>query len=73
MAGHPAFGAFVDKLSWRSSLTPKDRDALMALTGREVVVQPHRDVIQPGEQVAYSCLVMSGMAARFGQLRDGHR
>ncbi|WP_235219093.1 Crp/Fnr family transcriptional regulator [Sphingobium sp. C100] len=45
----------------------------MALEGREAEIPPHQDIVRPGELTDFSCLVVSGMAARFGQLPDGLR
>lgn len=71
--GHPAFDLFVRKLSQRSILTEDERQAILSLNGREMEVEPHRDIVGPGQVTDTSCFVVSGLAARFGQLRDGRR
>jgi CRP-like cAMP-binding protein len=71
--GHPAFDLFVRKLSQRSILTEEERQAILSLNGREVEIEPHRDIVGPGQVTDTSCFVVSGLAARFGQLRDGRR
>ena len=57
----------------RSVLTEEEQAAICSLEGREAGIEPHRDIVRHGEHTDYSCLVVSGLAARFGQLRDGHR
>ncbi len=71
--GHPALRLFLRRLLLRSQLGEAEQAAVLALPAREVEVEPHRDIVRPGERTTYSCLVASGMAARFNQLRDGHR
>ncbi len=73
MPSHPAFELFVRKLCERSRLTDEERRAILAIDGQEVEIPPHRDIVRPGEVTEFSCLVVSGMAARFGQLPDGTR
>lgn len=70
---HPGFQPFVRKLLQRSILNEEERHAILSLNGREMVIEPHRDIVSPGQLTDSACLVISGMAARFGQLRDGHR
>ncbi len=70
---HPAFELFLRKLLQRSILNEEERRAVLGLNGREIVIEPHRDIVSPGELTDSSCLIVTGMAARFGQLRDGHR
>lgn len=72
-AENPVFQLFVRKLLQRSVLNEKERQAILSLSGREIVIDPHRDIVSPGQLTDSSCLIVSGMAARFGQLRDGHR
>ncbi|MEK7342270.1 MAG: Crp/Fnr family transcriptional regulator [Pseudomonadota bacterium] len=71
--GHPAFRPFLRRLLQRSVLNEEEQQAILSLNGREVEIEPHRDIVRPGELTDFSCLVVSGMAARFGQLRDGQR
>lgn len=71
--GHPSFELFVQKLALRSILTEDERQAILTLNGREREVEPHRDIVAPGQITDTACFVVSGMAARFGQLRDGRR
>ncbi|EQB12717.1 Crp/Fnr family transcriptional regulator [Sphingobium lactosutens] len=73
MSRHPALQPFVRKLSERSHLSEDERHILLDLDGQKAEFAPHRDIVRPGELTDFCCLIVSGMAARFGQLPDGTR
>ncbi|MEZ7274169.1 Crp/Fnr family transcriptional regulator [Sphingobium sp. 10 DY56-G10] len=73
MSAHQALQLFVRKLSERSCLNQEERRTVLELEGQEVEYAPHRDIVRPGELTDFCCLIISGMAARFGQLPDGTR
>jgi CRP-like cAMP-binding protein len=68
-----ALELFLQRLRERSTLRADEEQAILSLKGRAVVIDPHRDIVRPGELTDFCCLVLSGMAARFGQMRDGKR
>ena len=68
-----ALALWLDRLTLRSILTPEERAALMALPGELQTIDAHRDFVRLGERVDRSCLIVSGLAGRFGQTRNGER
>lgn len=64
---------WLDRLRLRSVLTAEEQAALAALPGELVSVAANRDFVRLGERVERSCLVVSGLAGRFGQTRNGER
>jgi CRP-like cAMP-binding protein len=68
-----ALQLFVDRLTSRSVLTEEEVTALLGLSGQVKEVAAHIDFVRFGEQVSHSCLLMSGLAGRFGQNGDGGR
>jgi CRP-like cAMP-binding protein len=64
---------WLDRLILRSNLSEAERDAILALPGELELIRPNRDFVRLGEQVNRACLVLSGLAGRFGQTRDGER
>ncbi len=72
----PRFAAlelFVRRLEARSSISPAERDAVLALKGHPQNVDAHRDFVRLGEELQESCLIVDGLVARFAQLEDGSR
>ena len=57
----------------RSQLSQEEREAILALDGREVFTAAHCDIVRPGQTVDFACLVIDGLAGRFDQLANGHR
>lgn len=62
-----------DRLSLRSTLGLAERQAVLSLPGTVECIRANRDFVRLGEQVDRSCLILSGMAGRFGQARSGER
>jgi CRP-like cAMP-binding protein len=70
---HEAIRLFLNRLLLRSELDERECDAVLSLRGRSEVIEAHRDIVVPGQKVTTSCLIASGLAARFDQMRDGGR
>jgi CRP-like cAMP-binding protein len=68
-----ALQLFVDRLASRSVLTDTEVTALLALTGDVKQVDAHIDFVRLGEHVDHSCLIIDGLAGRFGQNNEGGR
>jgi CRP-like cAMP-binding protein len=66
-------GRWLDRLVLRSTLTPDECEAVLALPGKAERVKASRDFVRLGEDVDHSCLVLDGIAGRFGQARSGER
>lgn len=65
--------AFLRKLAARSPLGPADLDVLAGLPAGDLRVGSRDLVVQEGERVSRSLLVIDGFAARFKMLPDGNR
>jgi CRP-like cAMP-binding protein len=70
---HPALERFLARLMLRSNLSAAEQAAVLSLNAQPIEVSARRDVVMPGRTVDYSCLIASGWAARFDQMRDGQR
>jgi CRP-like cAMP-binding protein len=68
-----ALERFLHRLDLRSRLGDSDRQAILALPGRLVAHDAHRDIVRPGQLLDYATLIVSGLAARFDRLADGSR
>jgi CRP-like cAMP-binding protein len=68
-----ALRRFVNRLTSRSVLTDPEVSALLALNGHIKEVAAHTDFVRPGEPVDHACLMVRGLAGRFGQNSDGAR
>jgi CRP-like cAMP-binding protein len=68
-----ALQLFANRLMSRSVLTDEDVSALLDLDGQVKEVASHIDFIRLGEPVDHSCLIVDGLAGRFGQNNDGAR
>ncbi|MDO7841920.1 Crp/Fnr family transcriptional regulator [Sphingomonas immobilis] len=64
---------WLDRLTLRSDLNEEERAAVLALPGNLVFVKSNRDFVNLGEHVDRACLIVEGMAGRFGQARSGER
>jgi CRP-like cAMP-binding protein len=64
---------WLDRLTLRSTLSDAECDAILSLPGELELVRANRDFVRLGEQVNRACLIVSGLAGRFGQTRDGER
>lgn len=68
-----ALEKFLHRLLLRSPLSMAEQEAILALPGEEVRTSAHRDIVRPGNRMAYSCLMIEGLVGRFDQLANGHR
>ena len=68
-----ALEKFLARLRIRSPLSTQEDEAILALYGREVRTDAHRDIVRPGQTIDFACLVVDGLAGRFDQLANGHR
>jgi CRP-like cAMP-binding protein len=64
---------FVARLEALSPLSPDDVAALMRLPAEPVRLRGNFDIVSPGGGFDHAFLVVSGILARFVQLRDGRR
>lgn len=64
---------FIGRLSALSPLTADDVAALSGLTVEPLRLRGNVDIVTPGQEFHDACLVVSGLVARFVQLRDGRR
>jgi CRP-like cAMP-binding protein len=64
---------FVKRLASRSVLTDDEVGALLGLNGHIKEVAARTDFVRPREPVDHACLVVKGLAGRFGQHSDGAR
>jgi CRP-like cAMP-binding protein len=68
-----ALDLFLRRLGARSSLTDREREAVLSLSGEPERISAHRDFVRLGEETQHSCLIVDGLVARFAQLEDGSR
>lgn len=68
-----ALEAFVERLGGLSPLSRHDGAALLSLPGEVIRLRGNVDLELPGQVFDHSCLVVSGLVARFVQLADGRR
>ena len=64
---------FVARLGALSALSQEDVAALLGLKGDMARLRGNVDIVSPGAKFDHACLVVSGIVARFVQLRDGSR
>lgn len=68
-----ALERFLKRISIRSPLTQKEKNAVLGLTCTMFEVRARRDFIRPGEKVEHACLVGEGLIGRFDQMAGGRR
>jgi len=68
-----ALQLFLDRLTDRSALNIEEREAILSLKTRPAQAGAHVDIVSPGEITDHACLIVSGLAGRFGQLHNGMR
>jgi CRP-like cAMP-binding protein len=68
-----ALRTLVDRLATLSDLSQDDSAALLALGGEPTRLRGNFDLVSPGQDFEYACLVVGGILARFVQLNDGRR
>ncbi|MGZ3233551.1 MAG: Crp/Fnr family transcriptional regulator [Croceibacterium sp.] len=64
---------FVERLLLRSALSEAQQAAVLSLPGRIQKVPPSHEIILPGQHTDHSCLIVSGLGARFDMMADGRR
>ena len=64
---------WLKRLTLRSALDAECRAAILSLPGRPETIPPNRDFVGMGDVIDHSCLIVAGLAGRFGQTRDGLR
>lgn len=71
----PAHGLelWLRRLALRTSLDAADRRMVLDLPGRVERVRPNHDFVRLGERNGECCLIVEGIAGRFGQTREGLR
>jgi CRP-like cAMP-binding protein len=68
-----ALALWLDRLTLRSVLTDEEQQALLSLPGDLETIAVNRDFVRLGERVDRACLIVSGLAGRFSQTRNGER
>jgi CRP-like cAMP-binding protein len=68
-----ALQMFVSRLRSRSVLTEEEVEALLGLNGHFAEVAPRIDFVRYGESVDHACLIVKGLAGRYGQHANGAR
>lgn len=61
------------RLTMRTRLNDTDRRMVLDLPGRLERVRINHDFVRLGERMEECCLIVSGIAGRFGQTREGQR
>lgn len=64
---------FLDKLLRHSLLSDEEQQAILDLPGFEQKVSAGVDFVGMGERVDHACLIVAGLAGRFGQTDTGDR
>lgn len=68
-----AMRLFVDRLAERTPLGEDEIRAFRSLEGQTSLARANVDIVTPGESTTYACLIVEGLAGRFGQVIDGRR
>jgi len=68
-----ALGLFVERLLLRSPLSDEEQAAIRSLPGRIARVPACHEIILPGQHTDHSCMIVSGLGARFDMMADGRR
>lgn len=68
-----ALRLFVERLLLRSTLSEAEQAAILSLPGRIVRVPACHEIILPGQHTDHSCMIVSGLGARFDMMADGRR
>lgn len=64
---------WLQRLFRRTDLSSGDMATIRELPGRIDHIEANRDFVKLGERVTAACLVVDGLAARFGQTVEGER
>lgn len=68
-----ALTKFLRRLTLRSDLSAAEQASITSLPAEFATIGPQRDLVSPGQEMNYACLVADGLAARFDQLANGQR
>ncbi len=69
----PDLQRFLDRLTSRSMLSGEERQAILDLPSHAEQVRSNRDFAPLGVKVDHACLIVAGLAGRFGQNSEGNR
>jgi CRP-like cAMP-binding protein len=69
----PSLQLFLDRLTSRSALSEREREAILGLPAQAMQVAANYDFVRLGEIVDHTCLIAEGLVARFDQNADGGR
>lgn len=72
-ASESAIQPFLERLMCRSSLDNDDQQKVLSLPAQIILVESNKDLIPDKEFTSHSCLVVSGISARYVQSKEGHR
>ncbi len=64
---------FLRRLMLRSLLSAEEQRAVLQLSGQLCVMDPHQDIVTPGQTVEHACLVVNGLGGRFDLDAEGRR
>lgn len=68
-----AIQLFLNRMCNRSALTSAETEAMLTLPGRVIRMPARTDIVCPGDLTDHACLIVDGLAGRFGQVIDGRR
>lgn len=69
----PNLQRFLDRLTSRSVLSEPEQQAILNLPAHAAQVRANRDFVRLGEIVDHACVIVEGVAGRFGQTFQGAR
>jgi CRP-like cAMP-binding protein len=64
---------FLDRLTSRSQLTDREREAILHLPTHAAQVQANRDFVRLDQSVDHACVIVEGVVGRFDQTANGAR
>jgi CRP-like cAMP-binding protein len=68
-----ALHSFLEMLLLHSRLSSTEQQAVLSLPTRPARIRNRTDIVSPGQTVDQACLIVSGLVARFEQMRSGYR
>lgn len=69
----PNLQRFLDRLTSRSVLSQVEQQAILDLPAHAAQIPANRDFVRLGEVVDHACVIVEGVAGRFGQNSQGAR
>lgn len=73
MPHQPDLQPFLNRLTRRSVLSATEQQAILNLPTHAAQVRANHDFVRLGEVVSHACVIVDGIAGRFGQNADGER